>query len=547
MKVIAVVCTMLLASASATQVRSFEAISNAEARARVASLEAWMDADVQELGQAVREAARVLESAVALLEETAAPATKTEPAKSAAKTEKVIAAKGKAAVNATAAKTKIEAGKAATAPKALIASKVTAKTALSDQLSGLRRVYERLKAGIVRGNKHSAEEKQLAEEKIAKMKAKVLEDEKKLNSTKLSDFERALLKNNTRIDRAELVFWKSHIEHAHGAFHAQLKLSHGMMERIKGVTDMVEQAMKGKKVDIAKQLAALMLVPAKGASLLELSSGSVEATNNADARARAVSLENMEDAEAHELAAAVEIAGEALQGAMTMLWEAVAPVAKAQPGKPVAKTNSSAAVRANDKKAAASAPKAKAKSAVPHPAKVAAGNATAPKSLLAAKITAKAAAQSSVTMNDQLSSLRKVYERLQAGIARGNKYEQEGKKLAEEKIAKFEAKVIDDEKQVNSTKLTDFQHELAVNHTRIDRAELLFWKSHLQHSHGALHAQLHLSSAMMQKIKGVTDIVEETMKSGKVDEKKLTALMAAPTKDTALVQRGLTLRSTVRH
>merc|ERR1719472_354322 len=31
--------------------------------------------------------------------------------------------------------------------------------------------------------------------------------------------------------------------------------------------------------------------------------------------------------------------------------------------------------------------------------------------------------------------------------------------------------------------------------------------SHLQHSHGALHAQLHLSSAMMQKIKGVTDIV----------------------------------------
>lgn len=125
-------------------------------------------------------------------------------------------------------------------------------TKLQAQLSTLNSVYESLKKSIVRGNRREHDGQLTDEEQIRRTEAKLADAERELNSSKLSDFKREMLVNQTRVDRAELKFWKSHRGSSHAIFHAHLKMAHGMMDRIKQVVGEYEAVLAGKKVDLEK-------------------------------------------------------------------------------------------------------------------------------------------------------------------------------------------------------------------------------------------------------------------------------------------------------
>lgn len=263
-------------------VRSVSAVSDAGTRQALSALDAAEDADARELGAAFGAAERALRSARAALLEAAAaapapPAGKAAPPPPAKKnaTHANAASEGKVSLakkgNASLAKKAAEKAAAPPAEKAAAntpnSSHQNTTAMLGGQLSILLRAYDRLKKSIVRGNKHEQEGQKMDVENIAKMEAKVRSDEAALNSTNLSDFQREMLTNSTRLDKAELIFWRAHRKHAHGAFHAQLTMSHAMMQRLKGVTEIYQDVLKGKKLDVSKlQGLAKSLPPAHAAA-----------------------------------------------------------------------------------------------------------------------------------------------------------------------------------------------------------------------------------------------------------------------------------------
>jgi len=125
----------------------------------------------------------------------------------------------------------------------------TQKGNLTAELDNLKAVYESLNKGIVRGNKHEHQGVEEDAKNIETVDARIKAGELELNSTNISAFRREMIVNRTRSDVVELKYWKQHRDSSHGVFHAHLKMAHGMMDRIKEVTEVYEAVLAGGKVD----------------------------------------------------------------------------------------------------------------------------------------------------------------------------------------------------------------------------------------------------------------------------------------------------------
>lgn len=120
---------------------------------------------------------------------------------------------------------------------------------LKKQQGTLEKLFSHLKSNIADFNKREADGKKDSQAYAERLKKRLSEDKKKLEDSSLSDFDREMLVNRTRTEEHELKFWTRGRELQHDMFHSNLKLTHGLMSRVKTVMEAYKQVLATGHLD----------------------------------------------------------------------------------------------------------------------------------------------------------------------------------------------------------------------------------------------------------------------------------------------------------
>jgi hypothetical protein len=120
---------------------------------------------------------------------------------------------------------------------------------LKVQQGKLTELFKHLKSNIAQFNKRESDGKKDGQVQADNLKKRLEADKKKLENPDLSAFDREMLVNRTRTEEHELKFWTRGRELQHDMFHSNLKLTHGLMSRVKTVMEAYEQVLKTGKLD----------------------------------------------------------------------------------------------------------------------------------------------------------------------------------------------------------------------------------------------------------------------------------------------------------
>mmetsp|Transcript_56858 Transcript_56858/g.166471 ORF Transcript_56858/g.166471 Transcript_56858/m.166471 type:complete len:211 (+) Transcript_56858:51-683(+) len=120
-------------------------------------------------------------------------------------------------------------------------------TALKQQQKVLEDLFAHLKTNIAKFNKGESSAKEENQQRIERLQKRLESDQQQLKNSTLSDFEHEMLVNRTREEQNELKYWSRGREIQHGMFHANLKMTHGLMSKVKTVLDAYKEMLaKGK-------------------------------------------------------------------------------------------------------------------------------------------------------------------------------------------------------------------------------------------------------------------------------------------------------------
>merc|ERR1719310_231273 len=123
------------------------------------------------------------------------------------------------------------------------------KDRLQGEQSILENLFKHLKNNIANFNKEEKKGKVDSERTIQKLQARLKDEKAKLQNKGLNAFEHELLVNKTRMDEIELKYRLSDRDLGHQMFHTNLKLTHGLMARVKNVLAAYSDAFAKGHVD----------------------------------------------------------------------------------------------------------------------------------------------------------------------------------------------------------------------------------------------------------------------------------------------------------
>lgn len=129
---------------------------------------------------------------------------------------------------------------------------------LAKEQSALEGLFQKLKKNIVNFNTHDKTSKSESAAILDRLQKRLAQDKEKLKDPKLSAFQHEALVNRTGSEEREVHYWQSVIENGHRVFHANLKITHGLMKRVKEVMEAYQQALTKGHVDpkLMKQMSA---------------------------------------------------------------------------------------------------------------------------------------------------------------------------------------------------------------------------------------------------------------------------------------------------
>lgn len=123
------------------------------------------------------------------------------------------------------------------------------KAKLQGEQSMLENLFKHLKGNIANFNKEEKKGKEDSEKLIEKLQARVKDEKSRLQKKGLSHFEHELLTNHTKMDEIELKYRLEDRKLGHQMFHTNLKLTHGLMARVKNVLEVYSDAIAKGHVD----------------------------------------------------------------------------------------------------------------------------------------------------------------------------------------------------------------------------------------------------------------------------------------------------------
>jgi hypothetical protein len=169
--------------------------------------------------------------------------------------------------NRTAAVTKAESTPAAKAPTMMHVNTTKLKqanttkkginnTQLKQESDSLSNLFAHLKSNIANSNKAQVESKKNYALEAAEVQQRLDHDRKRLQQKNLSKFDHEFYTNRTLSEERELHYWNRQRDLNHGMFHDTLKMTHGLMSRVKTVMDAYKDLMKNGHLDpkLAEQL-----------------------------------------------------------------------------------------------------------------------------------------------------------------------------------------------------------------------------------------------------------------------------------------------------
>jgi len=148
----------------------------------------------------------------------------------------------------------------------------TKKEKLQNELSNLKNLFSHIKGRIGALNKNEKEGVDVDAKMIKEQEQIIKTAESQLNWTNISASQREMRVNRTRSAKVELKYWQKHRELSHGSFHSNLKMSHGLMDKLQSTMKIFHQALEGKtinKMDLEKIKRGL---PSAKAMFLEVAS-----------------------------------------------------------------------------------------------------------------------------------------------------------------------------------------------------------------------------------------------------------------------------------
>mmetsp|Transcript_38379 Transcript_38379/g.105715 ORF Transcript_38379/g.105715 Transcript_38379/m.105715 type:complete len:235 (-) Transcript_38379:74-778(-) len=131
-------------------------------------------------------------------------------------------------------------------PGALSANR---SAALKQQQDVLQKLFANLKSNIKTMNKRETKGKDTSETTIARLRQRLDLDREKLNSTNLTAFDRERLVNRTRAEEHELAYWSRGRDLQHDMYRANLRMTHGLMSRVKKVMEAYSDVLANGKLD----------------------------------------------------------------------------------------------------------------------------------------------------------------------------------------------------------------------------------------------------------------------------------------------------------
>jgi len=120
---------------------------------------------------------------------------------------------------------------------------------LKRQRDALQDLLGHLKTNIAKFNKAESTGKDQAEKMIRRVQERLEKDRERLNSTNLSAFDHEMLTNRTRMEENELKYWSRGREIQHGMFHSNLKMTHGLMSRVRTVIDAYKDVLEKGRIN----------------------------------------------------------------------------------------------------------------------------------------------------------------------------------------------------------------------------------------------------------------------------------------------------------
>eukprot|EP00418_Pyrodinium_bahamense_P074462 CAMPEP_0179101374 /NCGR_PEP_ID=MMETSP0796-20121207/46867_1 /TAXON_ID=73915 /ORGANISM="Pyrodinium bahamense, Strain pbaha01" /LENGTH=276 /DNA_ID=CAMNT_0020799223 /DNA_START=75 /DNA_END=905 /DNA_ORIENTATION=- len=120
---------------------------------------------------------------------------------------------------------------------------------LKQQQDVLKNLLSHLKTNIQRYNKDELHGKDEHQRILERLRQRLADDQKALNSSNLSAFQHDILVNRTRAEEASIKYWTRGRALQHDMFHSNLRMAHGLMARVKTVLDAYGQAIQNGKID----------------------------------------------------------------------------------------------------------------------------------------------------------------------------------------------------------------------------------------------------------------------------------------------------------
>lgn len=141
---------------------------------------------------------------------------------------------------------------------------------MKQELDNLQHLFGHLKGRIGILNRAEREGHEEDDKMIKEQEEIIQRSQAQLNWTNLTKTQRELRVNRTRSAEVELAYWKKHRSLSHGSFHANLKMSHGLMDKLQQTMKIFNKVIAGKKV-AKKDIEAIKRgLPSAKASFLQL-------------------------------------------------------------------------------------------------------------------------------------------------------------------------------------------------------------------------------------------------------------------------------------
>ncbi|CAK0844000.1 unnamed protein product [Prorocentrum cordatum] len=137
------------------------------------------------------------------------------------------------------------------APRAVGPPATNRSAALKQQQEVLQNLLSHLKSSITKDNKEEEDSKRHNEAVIARLRRRLDSDRARLNWTNLSAWDHEMYANDTKLEERELEYWTRGRELQHGMYHANLKMTHGLMSRVKTVMQAYQEVLAKGHLDPA--------------------------------------------------------------------------------------------------------------------------------------------------------------------------------------------------------------------------------------------------------------------------------------------------------